>query len=212
MSIPQRSLVTLLLLACVAAGAGLAFLIGERPGSRPDTEAVLLDTPRQLPDITLQTHQGKDWTPVSLEDQWSMVFFGFTNCPDVCPESMTVMNQAVERIASRHDMASPKVVFVSVDPARDTPERLEEYVPYFNPAFMGVTGEPSAIQALAAAMAVPVPPDMPTTPPSDEYDVSHGASISLVGPSGNVRAFFTPPHDPERIARDYAAIHQYLSR
>lgn len=211
MSTPQRFLVAFLILACGAAGVGLAFLISERPGSRPETEAVLLDTPRQLPNIALQTHEGEDWTPASLEDQWSMVFFGFTNCPDVCPESMTIMNQAVERIASRHELSPPKVIFVSVDPARDTPERLEEYVPYFNPAFMGLTGEPSAIQALAAAMAVPVPPDMPTTPPSDEYDVSHGASVSLVGPSGNVRAFFTPPHDPERIARDYAAIHQYLS-
>lgn len=212
MTTSQRLLLALLLVACVAAGAGLAYLVGDRPGSRPETEAVLLDTPRQLPDITLQTHQGEDWTPAHLEDQWSMVFFGFTNCPDVCPESMTLMNQAVERIASRHELSPPRVIFVSVDPARDTPERLEEYVPYFNPDFLGLTGEPPAIQALAAAMAVPVPPDMPTTPPSEEYDVSHGASISLVGPSGNVRAFFTPPHRPERMARDYAAIHQYLNR
>lgn len=212
MSMRHRFLVILLILACGAAGGGLAFLIADRPGSRPETEAVLLDTPRQLPEITLQTHHGESWNPVDLEDQWSMVFFGFTNCPDVCPESMTIMNQTVERIASRHDIPPPEVIFVSVDPARDTPERLAEYVPYFNPSFMGLTGEPSAIQALAAAMAVPVPPDMPTTPPSDEYDVSHGASISLVGPSGNVRAFFTPPHDPGRMARDYASIHRYLTR
>jgi protein SCO1/2 len=208
----QRFFITLFVLACGAAGAGLAFLITDRPGARPDTEAVLLETPRQLPAISLQSHQGNAWTPGDLQDDWSLVFFGFTNCPDVCPESMTVINQAVERIGSRENTPVPSVYFVSVDPARDTPQRLAEYVPYFNPAFTGLTGEPAAIQSLAASMAVPVPPDMPTTPPSEEYDVSHGASISLVGPSGNVRAFFTPPHDPDRMADDFVAIHRYLTR
>lgn len=210
MSQTQRFLAAFLVLGCAVAGATVAYLVTERPGAKPDTEAVLLDTPRLVPEVELTDHHGEPWRPERLDGQWSLVFFGFTHCPDVCPETMTVMNRAHQQIRSTGDNRPPAVLFVSVDPARDTPERLAEYVPYFNPAFLGLTGEPAAIQDLARSMAVPVPAEIPESPPSEDYDVDHGASLSLVDPEGHIRAFFTPPHDPKRIARDYNAIVDYL--
>lgn len=204
----NRSL--LLISALIFAGGGVlvALLTIDRPVQKPDTEAVILDQPRLIPDMILLDHYGTAWSPGRLQGQWTLVFFGFTHCPDICPETMVRMNQVHRMVEDGGRTMPPSVVFVSVDPARDTPERLAEYVPYFNRNFLGVTGSEEAILSLAGAMAVPV--SIPDVDPSEDYEVDHGASISLVDPDGHIRAFFTPPHRVESIAEDYEAIVRYL--
>jgi len=201
----------IIVLGILAAGAGglAAFFVMERPSGPPDTEAVILEQPRIIPDRILLDHHGSAWSPKRLEDQWSLIFFGFTHCPDICPETMVVINQAHQMIEENGGTLPPSVIFISVDPARDTPERLADYVPYFNRNFLGLTGEQEHIEDLASAMAVPL--RIPDADPDEDYEVDHGAQLILVGPSGNIRAFFTPPHDPRQIARDYEAIVRYLN-
>jgi len=187
-----------------------AHWLTDRSGGPPETEAVILEQPRMLPDQILLDHHGSAWSPRRMEGQWTMVFFGFTHCPDICPETMVIMNQVHRLIEEGGKVLPPSVVFVSVDPARDTPDRLANYVPYFNRNFLGVTGNQQSIEELAQAMAVPL--RIPDRDPSEDYEVDHGAQIILVGPEGHVRAFFTPPHQAQKIASDLESVIAYLQR
>jgi protein SCO1/2 len=201
-----RIFVPLFLLAALALGL-LLQLSGGAP-ARPDTHAVLLDETRGLPDFTLLDHFGHAFTPDSFRGEWHMVFFGFTHCPDICPETMVQMNLVHRQLEQGGNIALPRVVFVSVDPVRDTPEQLARYVPYFNESFVGVTGDPEMLDRLSRAMAVPVV--LPDGEPDGDYLVDHGASLTLVDPNGHIRAFFTTPHHVDRIAADYRNIVHYL--
>ncbi|MDQ2068916.1 SCO family protein [Natronospira bacteriovora] len=205
----HRSLILLIALVFAAAGAFVAHLITDRPGQKPETEAVLLDQPRLIPDMILLDHYGTAWSPGRLQGQWSLIFYGFTHCPDICPETMVQMNQVHRLVEESGQVMPPSVIFVSVDPARDTPERLAQYVPYFNRNFLGLTGSEDAVVELALSMGVPVA--IPEVEPGEDYEVDHGASLTLVDPDGHIRAFFTPPHRVESIARDYEAIVRYLN-
>jgi len=204
----QRLTVIVCLLVFAAAGALVAHMLTDRSAQTPDTDAVILDEPRLIPDLFLLDHHGTIWSPERLKGQWSLVFFGFTHCPDICPETMIKMNQIYRSVEEKGRALPPSVIFVSVDPARDTPDRLADYVPYFNRHFLGLTGDESSVTRLARAMGVPV--SIPEVEPGDDYEVDHGASISLVGPDGHIHAFFTPPHNSESMARDFEAIIKYL--
>lgn len=206
----NRNLLLLIPLALLVVGILVATQVLERAERKPETEAVILDQPRLIPDMILLDHHGTAWSPGRLEGQWSLVFFGFTHCPDICPETMVQMNQVHRRVEENGRVMPPSVIFVTVDPARDSHERLAEYVPYFNRHFLGLTGGEEAILSLAASMGVPV--SIPDVAPDEDYEVDHGVSISLVDPEGHIRAFFTPPHRVESIADDYEAIVRYLRK
>ena len=201
-------LIALTAVAFMVGGILAAHWLTDRPGAKPDTEAVILEQPRIIPDHLLLDHHGSAWSPRRMEGQWTLVFFGFTHCPDICPETMVIMNQVHRQLEDSGKILPPSVVFISVDPARDTPERLASYVPYFNRNFLGVTGNRESIEDLARAMAVPL--QIPDRDPSEDYEVDHGAQIILVGPDGHVRAFFTPPHGPSSIANDLESVITYL--
>ena len=101
--------------------------------------AFMFDTPRAIPDFSLVDHRGEPFTAEDLEGQWTLMFFGFTYCPDICPTTMAFLSRFTAELEGLPEHEDTRVVMVSVDPARDTTERLAEYVPYFNPAFVGVT-------------------------------------------------------------------------
>ncbi|MEA5444534.1 SCO family protein [Gammaproteobacteria bacterium AB-CW1] len=206
----RQILIPLVILCFAAAGATVAWLTSDRPGQQPDTEAVLLEQPRLIPELQLLDHHGTYWSPERLKGQWTLVFFGFTHCPDICPETMVQMNQVHRMVQENGRVMPPSVLFVSVDPARDTPERLAEYVPYFNRNFLGVTGGEAEVVELARSMGVPV--SIPDVDPGEDYEVDHGSSLTLVGPDGNIQAFFTAPHQPDQISRDFEAIVRYLGQ
>ena len=100
----------------------------------------LLDTPRELGDFALVDHRDEPFVPARLEGHWSLVFFGFTHCPDICPTTMAFLDRLAGELEGT-EAEDTAVFLVSVDPARDTPAQLASYVPYFNPDFTGVTGE-----------------------------------------------------------------------
>lgn len=207
-------LLILALVVAATAGGVLAYLQQGADPAPPETDGALLDTPRSIPHLELTDHHGADWTPARFEGDWTLVFFGFTNCPDVCPQSMIQMNQVDRILRDNGRVNPPSVVFVTVDPVRDTPEQLAEYVPYFNEEFLGVTGDPEDIATLTEAMGIPFMP--PEEEGADDYLVDHGAALTLVGPDGNIRAYFNAthetarPHDPEKIARDLEKMIPYL--
>jgi protein SCO1/2 len=131
------------------------------------------------------------------------VFFGFTHCPDVCPTTLAMLAQVEKKLAEAPTAAAPQVVLVSVDPERDTPEKLAQYVKYFSPSFTGVTGPVAAIDEFTRTLGIPV---ARTPLPNGDYTVDHSAAILLFDPDGAMHALFSGPHSADLIAADYRRI------
>ena len=156
-----------------------------------------LNAARSLKPFRLQSHDGQSFTAERLQDgNWSLMFFGFTYCPDVCPTTLAKLNRALRNL---QNLALPQVYLVTVDPERDTLEALAQYAPAFNSDFVGVGGSFEEIVNLATQVNVAfakVPGPTPGT-----YLVDHSATIVAIDPEGRYHGFFKPPHDPEKIAR-----------
>lgn len=210
-SLHRHPLTWLLLLALFAGGLYLGWQQFDRPAPpRLSDQVTRLPEPRPITDFELVDHQEQPFTLARLRDQWSFVFFGYTHCPDVCPTAMLDLKRTVAAVAdSGPEVKLPQVVFVSVDPERDTPAQLARFVPYFNPDFIGVTGSQDQLDQLSgqlSSLAMKVPnPDNP-----DNYLVDHTASILLLNPDGRLEAIFTPPHDPDTMAADYRELARYF--
>jgi protein SCO1/2 len=201
----KRKFALLLVLAAAVAGAVTAWITIKRPGAPPVLEqATLLDVARPLPQFELLDQAGRAFLRDSLRGQWTLMFFGFTNCPDVCPATLTTLAEVRRLLADLPAGEIPVVAMASVDPARDTPEALGRYVAHFDPRFLGVTGLPVAIEVLTHALGVAVS----TGPVSQDgnYTVDHTAAIFLIDPSAAFMAVFSSPHAADVIARDYRSI------
>ncbi|MCB1676638.1 MAG: SCO family protein [Halioglobus sp.] len=161
----------------------------------------LLDTPRDIGDFALVDHRAQAFGPQQLSGHWTLVFFGFTHCPDICPTTMAFLNEFVSGLEDA-EAAATEVVMVSVDPERDTVARLAEYVPYFNPEFTGVTGDFLAVQRFATALNAPF---RKAPGQGDDYQVDHSASVVLINPRGDYHGFFRAPLDRARMTLTYRA-------
>lgn len=187
----------------------LEFRFAPEPPNLPlpiDTEtATVLSEPMTVPAFRLIDHHGQPFTEKSLHGHWAFFFFGYTYCPDVCPTTLTVLNQVSKLLQENKTTIFPRFIFVSVDPARDTIERLANYVTYFNSAFIGVTGLEEQIQALTRPLGIAYWRSSDSVS-NDSYLVDHSASLLLVDSEGQLRALISPPHDAKAIAKDYQKI------
>ncbi len=159
----------------------------------------LLDTPRNVGEIELIDHNGQPFNTDRLKGKWTLVFLGFTQCPDVCPTTMAFLNEFMASLEGT-EVEDTEVVMVSVDPARDTVEQLAGYVPYFNPGFTGVTGEFLDIHRFATALSTPfrkVPGQ------GENYQVDHSSNIALINPRGDYHGFFKSPFDQAKMKVTY---------
>ena len=159
---------------------------------------------RALPDFNLIDHHGQTFGPAQLRGHWSMMFFGYTNCPDFCPTTLTTLAALEKRLRAREAPVRPQVIFVSVDAARDTPQQLAKYVPYFDPEFIGLTAaSQSDVEAVAAKLGVGVV----ITPKSDgTYTVDHSGAIFVLNPAGKLAAVLTGPFDVGALESDFRRI------
>lgn len=161
---------------------------------------VLFETPRAFTMQGLVDHHGQPFTPENLKGRWSLIYFGFTFCPDICPATLSQLNKldALLREKSPKLAKEMQYIMVSVDPRRDTAEKLKGYVPYFNKDFIGVTGDITNVYNLAVQMNVPF---TPVVDPEDEfYLVDHGANLALINPRGDYHGFIRPPLDPAKLS------------
>ena len=152
------------------------------------------ETPRQINEFELVDHLGNTVSNENLLGQWSLLFFGFTFCPDVCPTTLSVLNEAVSKLEN-----PPQVIMVSVDPERDTPAVLANYVPSFNPAFVGYTGTFDGIVSLAVQLNIAFGkvPGLEV----GAYTVDHSANIVVVNPRGHYAGFMRAPHNAQNIGK-----------
>jgi len=158
---------------------------------------------KHIPEFNLSNHLGEQIDQSFFANQWSMVFFGFTHCPDICPTTMMTMNAVMDKLDT-NDSTPMQVVFVSVDPKRDTVEVLGKYMNWFNPAFTGITGELADILKFSSDLSIVA--SYSVIDGTDDYLVDHTASMLLVDPKGRVRAKFGAPHKTETIVDDYKKI------
>ena len=198
-------------LAIVAFAGGLILARALLPGHEPPpaTErATVFSPPRELPAFALTDQDGRRFGPEALRGHWTLVFFGFTQCPDVCPTTLATLVQVTRQLGDLPAEARPRVLLVSVDPERDTPERLAAYVRFFDPTFLGVTGDAAAIAEFARAFGVPFAKD----PVPGGYTMDHGSGLFVVGPDGSTVAYSSAPHDATVIARDYRKVVAHTAR
>ncbi|MBV2123320.1 MAG: SCO family protein [Candidatus Thiodiazotropha sp. (ex Ctena orbiculata)] len=176
-------------------------------------QATLLPELRSLKPFSLSNHNGETFDNQSLLGQWTFMSFGYTYCPDVCPTTMSLFSEMNDLLKSQQQTDPYKITFVSVDPQRDSLERLAEYVTYFNPEFVGATGPEPAIAKLTKPLGI-LYQRVETEDSAMGYVIDHSASIILVDPQGQYHAYFSPPHDPQKMANDFINItgHARLSK
>ncbi len=168
-------------------------------------DGVVLKKPRVISEFQLTDDKNHAFTRHNLDGHWSLVFFGFTNCGYVCPTTLSAMNKMYVQLQAKLPAALlPQVVMVSVDPDRDSVARIHEYLQGFNPHFVGVRGSMQQTRILAQEMSVVF--SKVKSASKDNYMVNHSAEVMLLDPNGNLRAFFSYPHEAPQMVRDYSAI------
>jgi len=183
------------------------YLLGKHP-ELSGIHATVLGEPRDVQPFTLTDHTGKNFDNRSLQGRWSFIFFGYTHCPDVCPTSLSVLNSVAHKLEDVESRV--QFVFISIDPERDTPEKLGQFVSYFNGAFIGATGTGETINALTRQLGV-IYTRVTEASGSDNsgennYLMDHSASVLLFDPAGRFHAVFTPPLNATDMASDFKTI------
>jgi len=154
--------------------------------SRPDVDALVYENAKPLSDFTLNDQRGELVTKQQFLGQWNLVFLGYTSCPDICPLTLAKLNAVYKNLQADYPL---QVWFLSVDPKRDTPAKRKQYIDYFNPDFLAVSGEHKylfpVVRELGLIYAI-------SDSSESEYAVDHSASVAMVDQNGAVRAIFKP--------------------
>lgn len=168
--------------------------------------AIVFDNPRIIKDFELVDHHNTAFTRDNLKGKWTLMYFGFTRCPDICPTMLSDLNRMSQKL-DETILSQTQVVMVTADPARDTVEVLGQYIPYFNPHFIGITGEFFPIRALASNLNVAfnkVPLDGKNM--ENGYTVDHTGNLILINPKGDYHGFFKPPFELAKLKTTYQSI------
>lgn len=201
----RRILLVLLTVVLAATSGFYVRWITQRPAT---VEALtVLPQAKMITDFALSDHRGEPFNLQRLQGQWSLLFFGFTSCPDVCPNTLYELQRvnAMLSVKREGEVAAVQVVLVSVDPERDTLDKLAAYVTYFDPSFLGVTGNAAQLAALASELGVHFQVE-PHEEGAERYEVIHSSAVVLMNPEGRVHGALAPPLLAEPLARDLRLI------
>ena len=184
---------TLVGLGALCAALGGFLLAGEVDSSRPVlASGTWLTDPKPIDDFHLIDSQGRSFTRAALVGHPTLIYFGFTHCPDECPDTLA------ELVRVKRDAAVPglQVILVTVDPERDTPAVLAGYLRQFDPSFLGLTGNPAGLRRLAAALGIGI---TRVNLPGGGYDFDHTMAILLFDARAREVGVFTPPFDVRQL-------------
>lgn len=193
---------TIAIVMAVALSAGIFVAVRMQAPAEPTT-AFILPAPTPLPEFTLLDQYGQAATRDALRHQWNLVFFGFTHCPDICPTTLQVLSAARRTLAETGHDPLPRIVLVSVDPERDTPELMARYLDYFGDDNLGITGSLDEVHKLAKGLGI-----FFEKQPGDvtNYAVDHSAAVLLVNPDAEFHALFSGSHLSENFVHDLPLI------
>ena len=204
----------LVIAAAFAAGLGLyaaqrwsgvaAPEAADQGAARPVLQAVrLIDPPRALPPFSLDLADGRKATAATLSGHWTLVFLGFTHCPDVCPTTLAELAKAQAQWHALPEATRPRLLFLTVDPERDTPAVAGAYTRFFSPDTLAASTSPAELARAAAALGL-VYMKVPTT--GGDYTMDHSATLVLLDPQGRQAGLVRPPLHWQAIANDLAAL------
>lgn len=183
----------------------LVLLVSPLAAQAQSVNGVILDEPVAVTDFSLLAQDGTSFTGAQLKGQWTLLFLGFTHCPDVCP--FTLANLEAVRTELSQQVAPdnlPEVVFLAVDPDRDA-ELLADYVKHFGISFTGITGKRAEIDKLVESIDGFYRLEK-SGPDDNAYDVTHSAAVTVINPAGEITAKISPPFHPFNTAT-YLARH-----
>ncbi|MHB0843021.1 SCO family protein [Stutzerimonas nitrititolerans] len=197
-----------ILVALVALVIGLTVyrvLNSERqvdPTQMLDAGIVILPQGRDVPKLTLTNQDGEPVQVDQLEGKWTLLFFGYTFCPDICPATLAELRQLRGQLPDEvREQLRP--VLVSVDPARDTPEQLKQYLEFFGEGFVGLTGTLDDIQTLANGVGIPF---IPGDTSRENYIVDHSGNLVIIGPDGRQHGFIRAPLKVQKLSQQLPAL------
>jgi protein SCO1/2 len=175
---------------------------------------IIYGEPVDIQEISFLDQDSKPFTHSELANQWSLVFFGYTSCPDICPTTLGVLQAVLANLRNKagNVKTGVKVIFVSLDPVRDTPKVLKDYISYFGEGFIAVTGKNNQeMERFTKSIGIEYDfEDMKThqpivdaseLSPKREYLVNHFAGVFIIDPKARMSAVVFPPHDEHRLER-----------
>jgi protein SCO1/2 len=200
----RSKLLSLVFVCVLVAGGFVAAIIWSPKPPLGLASGTILAPARPLTDFSLIDNQGRSFGAANLRGHWSLMFFGYTDCPDYCPTTLTTLAALEKRLRAAKTVAPPQVLFVSVDAKRDTPAQLSRFVPNFDPEFIGLTAASQpAIEALAKKWGVAVNIQYAA---NGNYIVDHSTEIFVIDPAGNLAAILTGPFTLDALESDFRRI------
>lgn len=203
----KKALFGLMLIGAFGLGFAAFRLFGPE-STPPQIEGLLWPPPTQLAEFSLTDHQGETFDLARVRGHWTLWFFGYTHCPDVCPQTLSVMSAIEEELTKAQALDGVQFVFVSVDSKRDTPEHVAKYVAYFSDSMIGVSADPERLPALTSQLGVFYKLHAPDA--NGDYLVDHSSAIFLTDPAGRLVGLFRPPQQAREIAPRLLAIREAL--
>ena len=171
------------------------------PAFAVEDNVVLLSPPKALPSFELKDVKNEKFDQHQLQAHWSLLFFGFTRCQVICPNTMTILKNAYE-IMEKNKKTVPQIIFISVDGVHDTPQTTDRYAKSFNTHFMGLAGGEKQIQLLTKSLGVLYM----KVKQNEEETIDHSINLFLVNPQGQVAAIFSAPYESSMLAREIEKI------
>jgi protein SCO1/2 len=196
---PRNFLVAFVLGIAIAAGIWVS-LSSRAPAKIPNA-ATLLPAAIELPQFSLLDQHGQSIGKDVFAGEWDLVFFGFTNCPDICPLTLQLLSQVKVRLADAGHQPLPRIVLVSVDPQRDTPAAINSYIGFFGEDHLGITGDLDEIRKLASALGIFFEKN-----DGDDYAVDHSTVVLVIDPQSRLAALFSAPQRIDDLVHDLPLI------
>ena len=195
----QKTVIVLTALVALVLGLTVNKVLNGKGQGDPvallDAGIVLLPQSREIPQVPLFDTDGAAFTLDQLDGKWSLLFFGYTFCPDICPTTLAQLRELKSKLpVAVQDKL--QLVFISIDPQRDTPEHLKQYLGFYKAGLIGLTGELPAIQELANGVSIPF---IPADTSKENYTVDHSGNLVLVGPDGRQRGFIRAPLNNQKL-------------
>ncbi len=202
---PRQLPITLFVVAAffVAAGLWLGQRYFQTPPAPQLRNAVLYPTPRDIADFKLTRVNGQ---PLTLDDwrgRWTIVYFGYASCPDVCPTTLATFKSAWNELKREQNNSDVRFDFISVDPQRDTPEILGKYVAFFSPDFVAATGSDDELTGLTRNLGLIY---SRSTDAKGNIEVDHSGSAVIIDPKGQLLGMFRPPFSAQDLTSDLASL------
>ena len=206
-----KSTLAIVITSVVAIIIGVYFQQSNEEGTIESSEfekITILPTPKALDNVNFTDHNGDPFTEKDLIGKWSILFFAFTNCPDVCPSTLHTLKQVKQNMGQ--EWSPFQLLMITVDPARDTSERLSQYVPFFDPEFIGLRADLDYTSAFAKDLGVLF--FKGKVQKNGGYDVDHSAYMILINPKGQYAGVISAPHKQKTLQADLTTLSRYALR